>query len=420
MTTHLGGSLIASTPPDHIAQFFDTRRGPGKGVTAGYGVGVPEIRVTDPAKVQAALAAKGNKRVVLDRKLPSIGNHGPIRGSSHTLIDGTDWPGAIHGFIDTANCDDVIGLNLTTTQPFSYGKDPAGYCATASNMPRSYQKNCTWFDSGDALSAGGYYQLTPGGKGDLKPPFLATIDSCLLGPNPGEYAIMSPETGRKPGTLGGANNSPVNGKGGNTGIDHTSDGGDTEFGMSAWCIYIDCVFQGIQIRGPKARSQYVAAINCLMTKYGTPFDLGGPSMHHGAAVALDGTAVMSVLGCVFIPLYNGEQITGFQDPIADKHGVPRIRVTQAEMNQAINCEGSAKHSASLRLWGNYLVGQTFDLPLDRRGFDVTPYYSGPITDVSTRTAAQALVTRLASAGNQSSIVRPPRWQDVHRGPSWAA
>lgn len=201
------------------------------------------------------------------------------------------------------------------------------------------------------------------------------------------------------------------------------------FDHASFGTMINNVMQGCHIRNGKARSENVDVIMNLITKYGTPFGLGGAAaggISYGGGAACDDNATMNIEGNVFIPYNVGEQTPGFQNAVADAHGVPHIICDSSiSNNTAISAEGTANKTGNARIALNYVVGQTQEAAKFNTGFTRT--YDTPITvndasaaSYAAATVAKALVTKLeynstTRAGNPWSTTQPPSWTDTHTG-----
>lgn len=455
-------------PVDHVAAFYASKVGFGAGITAGLGAGWTVLTVTNTSdsiattgSLRWACAQVGKTIIRFAAGLGDIVD--PARKgwdcTSDTLLDGWQWTGVLYGFVNNANCDNFLGMYYSITQPFTYGTDPSGAAITGSNCPRAYFYRINGWDTGDVVGASGAYSPQK-----VPPPYHVTYDSCRIGPNPGEHAIMSTTTPaeaaagltRTPGTLNGIDNDPSNGKGFNVAYDHTAVAQGEPFGNydhAAFTTWVNCVMQGCHLRNGKVRSETGHVINCLIVKYGTPYDLGDPSvspgvpaskigLRHGAGAAADDNATLWVEGTVFIGYNNGEQTVGWQDAVADAHGKPHIRVGTlpnghpdpdggATANKAIAAEGKAATLAEVFIGPtNYLTGQTVaTFAKTPTGNPNTLYYSADarITPVDVHVYADA-VARVhvleddpdTRAGNPWSTLQPPNWRDVHTGGTFPA
>jgi hypothetical protein len=418
--------------PDYRSEFYNTRMGYGASCDAGLGPSYTVVWVENNGdggigSLKAALAVVGPTIVQFRPGVGSITDAAktgyPM--TDNTLLDGYGWRGVLYGALKSANCDNVVIMYMSVTQPFKYGADPSGGVFMGSNCPRFYIWRCNGWDTGDVIFASGAYDL-PGT--DKPPPYYGTVAECRMGPNPGEYAIMSPIRGTHPGYYpgyvlrGGIDNDAANGKGMNDAYDHSSPLPFSTFDHKSFVTMYHNVLQGNQIRNGKVRAETLDFICNVIAKYGTTRDLGGPGIHHGAGSALDGTGTARFEGNVYIPYVNGEQFVGFQNAVADRNGVAHWLVTDAASNTAIKMEGTATTDGNAVIRWNWVTGQTVEAPGHTTGF-TRPYSVPDVIDRSGDTAAQALVHRLEDdpatrAGNPWSTVQPPNWRDVHTGGSF--
>lgn len=205
---------------------------------------------------------------------------------------------------------------------------------------------------------------------------------------------------------------------------------------AAFMTVVECVFQGVHVRGPKAQEQYGDFVGNLMAKYGTPYDLGGPAIRHGTAAETFDNTVMNIEGGVWIPPNNGEEILGWRHTDADNAGVANhvlMREAEANYSLAVDYLSPRETPANVRIpsANNWRPGLISETPGGSAGFDRTaeqftttpgmvPTYDLTVPDVSTYTKALAHVRKLEDApltraGNPHGT--PLRsWRDVHTKP----
>lgn len=347
--------------------------------------------------------------------------------ASGTALDGRGYNGTFFGAFTPANVDNIAVQYASVTQPFAYGKNVSGACIGNQNVKRSYYFRNNLWDSGDVLYTNGAYFFN---SGQTWGPFYHTVDSCRLGPNPGYYAMMSPILGKyatdptyQPGYLNNINNDARNGKCMESAFDHNAvDAGkvlESQLSHQAYGTFYNCVLQGCVSRNGKARAQFLDMVDCLVAKFGLPYNMGG-SVGAGQGSNIEDDAEANYTGVTWIRYNNGEAFVGFQPNVAAANGVPAIYISDDQAPKTFALNGTAKTQGNARISDCYGPGP-FDTPPITTGFE--PGYSLPASVLSDYAASALLVKQLEDdpftrAGNPCSDIQPPNWRDVHTGPTY--